>query len=35
MAMIHIHSFRPEAECELSGRIGEAVELSADDGSIR
>lgn len=33
--MIQIHAFLPEAECEYSGRTGEAVEISADDGSIR
>lgn len=33
--MIEIHGFRPEAECEYSGRTGEAVEISADDGSVR
>ena len=33
--MIQIHQFLPNAECEYSGRTGEAVEVSADDGSIR
>ena len=33
--MIQIHTYLPEAECEYSGRSGEAVEISADDGSIR
>lgn len=33
--MLTIHTFLTEAECELSGRTGEAVEISAVDGSIR
>lgn len=32
--MIQIHSFKPEAECELSGKTGEVVEISTDDGTI-
>ena len=32
--MFQIHSFLPEAECEYTGRTGEAVEVSADDGTI-
>ena len=32
--MIQIHAFLPEAECEYTGRTGEAVELSSDDGTI-
>jgi hypothetical protein len=33
--VIQIHAFLPQAECEYSGRTGEAVEISADDGSVR
>jgi hypothetical protein len=33
--MIQIHAFKPEAECEYSGKIGEAVEISTEDGSIQ
>ena len=33
--MIQIHAFMPEAQCDYSGRTGEAVEISADDGSIQ
>jgi hypothetical protein len=33
--MIRIHAFKPEAECEYSGKTGEAVEISTDDGSIK
>jgi prephenate dehydratase len=33
--MIRIHTFLPQAECEYSGKTGEAVEVSTDDGSIR
>jgi hypothetical protein len=33
--MIRIHSFKPEAECEYSGKTGEAVEFSTEDGSIK
>ena len=32
---ISIHAFHPEAECEYSGKTGEAVEISTADGSIR
>jgi hypothetical protein len=32
--MIEIHSFKPDAECEYSGRTGEAVEISSADGTI-
>lgn len=32
--MIQIHTFLPEAECEYTGRSGEAVEISTDDGTI-
>ncbi len=35
MSGIQIHDFRPEAECELSGKTGEAVEISTGDGAIR
>ena len=34
-AMLQIHGFKPEAECDLSGKVGEAVEISTDDGSIQ
>ena len=33
--MLTIHSFRTDAECEYSGKAGEAVEISTDDGSIQ
>lgn len=33
--MIQIHAFKPQAECEYSGKSGEAVEISTDDGSIQ
>jgi hypothetical protein len=33
--MIQIHAFLPEAQCEYSGKTGEAVEISTDDGSIQ
>lgn len=33
--MIQIHAFLPEAQCEYSRKTGEAVEISATDGSIR
>ena len=33
--MIQIHAFKPEGECELTGKVGEAVEISTDDGSIQ
>lgn len=33
--MIQIHSFLPQAECDYSGRTGEAVEISTDDGTIQ
>lgn len=32
--MLQIHAFLPEAECEYTGRTGEAVEISSDDGSL-
>lgn len=31
---IVFHEFHPEAECEYSGKVGEAVEISTADGSI-
>jgi hypothetical protein len=33
--MLTIHSFLPDAKCESSGKQGEAVEITADDGTIR
>jgi hypothetical protein len=33
--MIRIHAFKPEAECDYSGKVGEAVEISTEDGSIQ
>ncbi len=33
--MLTIHAFRPEAQCDYSGRAGEAVEISTADGSIQ
>ncbi len=33
--MIQIHAFKPEAVCEYSDRKGEAIEISADDGTIK
>lgn len=33
--MIQIHGFKPEAECEYSGKVGEAVEISTEDGNIQ
>jgi hypothetical protein len=33
-AMITIHCYKPEAQCEISERTGEAVEISSDDGTI-
>jgi hypothetical protein len=33
--MLTIHAFRSEAECDYSGRAGEAVEISTADGSIQ
>lgn len=32
---ITIHAFHPDAECEYSGKIGEAVEISTADGTIQ
>ncbi len=32
--MITIHMFKPDAQCEYSGKTGEAVEISTQDGSI-
>ena len=33
--MLTIHSFLPDAKCDSSGKQGEAVEISTDDGTIR
>ena len=33
--MIQIHELLPQAACELSGKTGEAVEISTANGSIR
>jgi hypothetical protein len=35
MNEILVHKFHPDAECEYSGRTGEAVEISTSDGSIQ
>ena len=32
---ILIHAFRTDAECEYSGKVGEAVEISTNDGTIQ
>ena len=32
---ILIHSFHGEAQCEYSGKTGEAVEISTSDGTIQ
>jgi hypothetical protein len=32
---IAIHAFHPEAECDYSGKVGEAVEVSTADGTIQ
>lgn len=32
---ILIHAFHTEAECEYSGKTGEAVEVSSSDGTIQ
>ena len=32
---IVIHAFHAEAECEYSGKNGEAVEISTSDGTIQ
>lgn len=35
MKDILIHAFRTDAECEYSGKVGEAVEISTSDGTIQ
>lgn len=30
-----VSNYFPEATCDLSGRTGEAIEVSSEDGSIR
>lgn len=32
---ILIHAFHSDAECEYSGKVGEAVEISTSDGTIQ
>ena len=32
---IFVHDFHPDAECDYSGKTGEAVEISTSDGTIK
>lgn len=32
---IFVHAFHVEAQCEYSGKVGEAVEISTSDGTIQ